>query len=49
MFGLRTHAIICGVPFALQFGIPVLGNTLPATGVALPAMIQSGFFTPQPQ
>jgi hypothetical protein len=36
MFSLRTHAIICGALFALLFGIPILGNTLQATGVAPP-------------
>ena len=37
MFSLRTHAIICGVLFALLIGIPILGNTLQAMGTAPPS------------
>jgi len=36
MFSLRTHAIICAVLFALLFGIPILGNSLQAAGMAPP-------------
>jgi len=36
MFSLRTHAIICGVLFALLIGIPILGNVLQAAGTAPP-------------
>ena len=34
MFSLRTHAIICGILFALLIGIPMIGNALQAAGVA---------------
>jgi hypothetical protein len=34
MFSLRTHAIICGVLFALLIGIPMVGNALLAAGAA---------------
>ena len=37
MFGLRTHAIICGALFALLIGIPILDNTLQAMGTAPPS------------
>jgi hypothetical protein len=36
MFSLRTHAIVCGVLFALLIGIPILGNAFQAAGAAPP-------------
>jgi hypothetical protein len=36
MFSLRTHAIICAILFALLIGIPIVGNSLQAGGMAPP-------------
>jgi hypothetical protein len=44
MFSLRTHAIICGVLFALLVGIPIAGNIVQAMGTAsLPHALQLPF------
>jgi hypothetical protein len=36
MFSLRTHALICVGLFALLIGIPIVGNSLQAAGMAPP-------------